>query len=75
MKHLVTQQRVIIYGFVIMSNHIHLIWQLQAGQKRADVQRDFLKHTAQTIKEHMLLHKPTELEAFLVWGFLIHIRN
>ena len=35
-----------IYGFVIMSNHIHIIWQMKAGRKKKDVQRDFLKHTA-----------------------------
>ena len=34
MRFLVTDKRVIIYGFVIMGNHIHIIWQLQAGKKR-----------------------------------------
>jgi REP element-mobilizing transposase RayT len=66
MKHLVKERRVNIYGFVIMPNHIHIIWQLQHGQKRENVQRDFLKHTAQTIKEDMLLNKPAELKAYLV---------
>jgi REP element-mobilizing transposase RayT len=46
MRYLVEDRRVIIYGFVIMPNHLHLIWQLRAGRKREDVQRDFLKHTA-----------------------------
>ena len=49
MRFLVKDKRVIIYGFVIMGNHIHLIWQLQAGRKREDVQRDFLKFTAQHV--------------------------
>ena len=40
MRFLVDDKRVIIYGFVIMDNHIHIIWQLQAGRKRNDVQRD-----------------------------------
>ena len=66
MKHLVKERRVIIYGLVIMSNHLHIIWQLQTGQKRENVQRDFLKHTAQAIKEDMLLNKPVELKAYLV---------
>lgn len=43
MRSLVKDQRIIIYGFVIIDNHIHKIWQLQAGRKREDVQRDFLK--------------------------------
>ena len=33
-----------------MPNHIHLIWQMKDGIKRSDVQRDFLKFTAQQIK-------------------------
>ena len=50
LRFLVTEKRVIIYAFVIMPNHLHLIWQIQGGYKREDVQRDFLKFTAQKIK-------------------------
>jgi REP element-mobilizing transposase RayT len=66
MRFLVDDKRVIIYGFVIMDNHIHIIWQLQAGRKRNDVQRDFLKYTAQLIKKDMMKHHPDELKEFLV---------
>src|SRR5688572_30775971 len=66
MRFLVREKRVIIYGFVIMSNHIHIIWQLQAGKKREEVQRDFLKHTAQEIKKDMLINHNEELKAYLV---------
>ena|SRR5258705_13862649 len=54
MRHIVKNKKVIIYGFVLMNNHIHLLWQMRAGIKRDAVQRDFLKHTAQEIKNHML---------------------
>ncbi len=63
---LVNDNRVTVYGFVIMPNHIHLIWQLQPGIKRDRVQRDFLKHTAQCIKDDMMKHHKTELEFYLV---------
>ena len=66
MRFLVDDKRVIIYGFVIMDNHIHIIWQLQAGRKRNDVQRDFLKYTAQLIKKDMMKNDPDELKEFLV---------
>ena len=66
MRFLVNDKRVIIYGFVIMDNHIHITWQLQAGRKRNDVQRDFLKYTAQLIKKDMMKHHPDELKEFLV---------
>ena len=66
MRHLVKSKRVIIYGFVIMPNHIHLLWQMQAGKKRDAVQRDFLKHTAQEIKHVMLDNCKDELQQYLV---------
>ena len=53
MRFLVEDNRVIIYGFVIMSNHIHLIWQMKAGIIRDALQRDFLKFTAQWIKDNL----------------------
>ena len=59
---LTTHQRVIVYAFVIMPNHIHLIWQMQAGFKPADVQRDFLKYTAQQIKFKLVNTNPELLE-------------
>lgn len=46
-------KKVIVYGFVIMPNHIHLIWQI-INNNLADVQRDFLKYTAQQIKFNLL---------------------
>ena len=66
MRFLVQDKRVIIYGFVIMPNHMHLIWQMQAGRQRDHVQRDFLKHTAQEIKKDMRITMPAELESYLV---------
>jgi REP element-mobilizing transposase RayT len=66
MRFLVKNKRVIIYGFVIMENHIHIIWQLQAGMKRKDVQRDFLKYTAQLIKRDMMQDYAEELKKYVV---------
>lgn len=43
-----------ILAFVIMPNHIHLIWQIVAPHKKEDVQRDFLKYTAQQIKFNLV---------------------
>ena len=49
-----------------MANHIHIIWQMKAGRQREDVQRDFLKHTAQEIKSDMLPNRVPELNQYLV---------
>ena len=44
LRFLVNNKRVNIYCFVIMPNHIHLIWQIKEGHKKENVQRDFLSH-------------------------------
>jgi REP element-mobilizing transposase RayT len=53
MKFLVTDKRVKIFCFVIMDNHIHLIWQMLWDIDPEAVQRDFLKYTAQRIKKDL----------------------
>jgi REP element-mobilizing transposase RayT len=50
LRFLVKEKRVVVYSFVLMPNHIHIIWQIQGGHKRENIQRDFLKFTAQKIK-------------------------
>jgi putative transposase len=66
MRFLVKDDRVIIYGFVIMPNHIHIVWHLRAGKIREHVQRDFLKHTAQKIKDDLRENNPENLKPYLV---------
>jgi len=38
-----------IAAFVIMPNHIHVIWRIQDQFKLEEVQRDFLKFTAKEL--------------------------
>ena len=66
LQYLSIASKIEVFGFVIMPNHIHVIWQLQAGRKRDAVQRDFLKHTAQEIKNDMLISYREELKDYLV---------
>jgi len=42
---LVREQRLSINAFVIISNHLHTIWQAQEGHEPDEVQIDFLKCT------------------------------
>jgi len=63
---LVKEARVKVYAFVIMPNHIHLIWQILAPHKRENVQRDFLKYTAQRIKRDLKIHHKAILAHFYV---------
>ncbi len=38
-----------VTAFVIMPNHIHIIWRIQNDYRLEDVQRDFLKSTAKEL--------------------------
>jgi len=46
---LTTRRRIRVFAFVIMSNHMHVIWQMLGDHQRENVQRDFLKYTGQQI--------------------------
>ena len=63
---LTKQQRILVYAFVIMSNHFHLIWQMLGDHKRDDVQRDFLKYTGQQILKILSNGNPVMLNEIRV---------
>ena len=50
LSYLVKKNRVVVFGFVIMPNHIHIVWHINEPDTLETVQRDFLKYTAQQIK-------------------------
>jgi putative transposase len=66
LRFLVENKRIYLYGFVIMPNHIHLLWRMQEGHDERDVQRDFLKFTAQQIKFDLIANHPKVLPFFKV---------
>ena len=66
LRFLVNNKRVKVFAFVIMDNHIHLIWQMMPDNDPEAVQRDFLKYTAQRIKKNLMLNHPEVLEFFKV---------
>ena len=63
---LVEEKRCLINAFVIMPNHIHMIWQIQDGYMQEKVQQRFLKFTAQQMKFKMIDGKNKMLNDFLV---------
>ena len=64
MQYLVDANRVWIYGFVIMPNHIHQLWRAKEGHHEKEVQRDLLRYTAQHIKNDLVLNHPMVLPHF-----------
>jgi putative transposase len=62
---LVQNKRCTVNAFVIMPNHIHLIWKIADGYGRSDVQGAFFSFTAHTFKK-ILKENPAELEQYKV---------
>jgi len=60
------EKSVEVYSFVIMPNHIHLIWQIQDGFKRENIQMRFLKFTAQQMKFKLIDTNDFRLQDFQV---------
>jgi putative transposase len=61
---LVNEQRIWLYGYVLMPNHIHIIWRKQDNWIEKNVQQQFLKFTAQQIKFNLLDTDPFQLLNF-----------
>ena len=64
LRFLVEDKRIKLYAFIIMSDHLHLIWQMQPLIHPQHVQRDFLKYTAQQIKHDLQKNHPELLSHF-----------
>ena len=65
-RYLVKDERINVYAFVIMPNHIHLVWKICKPHILENVQRDFLKFTAQQIKLELEKDNPKLLSEFYV---------
>lgn len=61
---LTKKQLVKVYGFVIMPNHIHLIWQLLRMNGKEKPNASFLKFTAHSIEKDLRESEPSMLEYF-----------
>lgn len=66
LKFLVTDKRIELNAFVIMSNHIHLIWQPLTGFTASAIQASFMKYTAQQLKRSQLKKNAEGLSIFKV---------
>lgn len=53
MKYLVEKHEIVIYGYVIMSNHLHGIWHAIGVKTNEQLQRSLLKFTADVFKKEL----------------------
>ena len=77
LEYCVKKKDMLLYGYVIMSNHIHLIIQSKNG-KLSDLVRDFKKFTAKNILEKIIT-EPESRREWLLERFKkateTHVRN
>lgn len=55
-----------VYSFVIMPNHIHLVWQVLKKNGRESPQGSFLKYTAHTFRKMLYTQNKSHLIEFKV---------
>jgi REP element-mobilizing transposase RayT len=53
-----------IYGFVIMPNHIHLLWKTLDKNRKENPAGSFTKYTAHAFKKYLELNNPELLEEY-----------
>jgi putative transposase len=64
LKHLVEDNKIVVYAYCIMSNHIHIIWQIKGEVLSSEIQKSFLENTAKKIKSDLEIHHPEVLKLF-----------
>lgn len=66
LKFLVKEQRIELNAFVIMSNHVHIIWQPLQQYTLTQIQLSFMTQTAKAIKKKLALENPDVMEQLRV---------
>lgn len=61
---MVQHQRIWLYGFVILPNEFHLLWQKQPAWEQKNIRQMLLKFTAHQIKYRLRAVNRRELEAY-----------
>ncbi len=64
LKFLVKENKVTINGFVLMSNHLHIVWQSKGNNEIKKIQNSFIKHTSKEFKKQ--LEKEDKLKEYEV---------
>lgn len=49
-----SRKKITVYAFVVMPNHIHLIWQMNELNGKETAQDSFLKFTAHAFRNHLI---------------------
>jgi putative transposase len=64
LKNLVDREMIRLYGFVIMPNHVHLIWEFLKLNGKEKPHASFMKFTSHMIQKDLRQKNPAALESF-----------
>jgi putative transposase len=68
LRYLSEAGKVDVFSFVIMPNHIHLIWRMNDMNGKESSYASFLKYTAHSFKKLLKAGHPDKLEDYKVYG-------
>ncbi len=63
---LVQRGKIKVYGFVVMPNHLHLLWEMIEKNGKEMPYASFQKYTAHMIQKDLIMHHPDVLSRFAV---------
>ncbi len=63
-RYLVNANKITIYAFVIMPNHIHLIWNMLDLNGKESAAGSFSKFTAHRFQKYLKINKPEDLNKY-----------
>ncbi|MEO5912282.1 MAG: hypothetical protein ABIP95_15445 [Pelobium sp.] len=66
LKELVLREKILLYAFVIMPNHIHLVWEMKTLNGKEMPNASFNKFTAHQFQKTLRLTNPELLSQFKV---------
>jgi len=66
LRFLANEKRAVLYAFVIMPNHIHLVWHIPEEHTLTNVKASLLSYTAHQFRKILLAENPSELERYRV---------
>jgi putative transposase len=64
LKSLVQENKIILYAYCVMDNHIHLIWQMKENYNSIEVRKSLLENSAKYIKNDLAICHPNVLKLF-----------
>jgi putative transposase len=66
LDYLSKENKVTVFCFVIMDNHLHIIWQMKNENSREKVQHSFLSYTAKQFKKELQMENTELLKHFKI---------